>query len=78
MEIRKKGFEYTLTKEEKNALDVVFNLFDSLYQNDETEQDVCEKIEDYHPYGNFNYPHFLTDFSVFAYRVFGYDVEEKD
>ena len=79
MTIKYKGYEYNLTDEEKKAFQTVYDVLYQLYKEDDIEKDVNDRItQDYRAFSDFRINKFLNQFSVLAWNLFDFDVEEPD
>lgn len=79
MTIKYKGYEYNLTDEEKKAFQTVYDVLYQLYKDDDTEKDVNDRItQDYRAFSDFRINKFLNQFSVLAWNLFDFDVEEPN
>lgn len=79
MTIKNKGFEYKLTDEEKKALKIVYNILDQLYEDDDTEIDVNDKMNVKPVFSTrFCINVFLTEYTRLNYEVFNFNLEGQD
>ena len=71
MTVQFKGYEYTLTDKEKEAFQVVYDVLDQLYSDDDIEKDVNERM-----FSDFRINKFLSQFCGLMWHIFDLDFEK--
>lgn len=75
MTIKNKGYEYILSDKEKKAFQIVFDVLNQIYSDDDTETDVENKMnEKSASFSEFRFNRFLTEYTRLGYEVLNFEV----